>query len=145
MVTILLLIGKFLEFYYKIYHRHRQIVNYLIVGVLTTIVSIVSYNILRFIISNYMICTVLSWVIAVAFAYVTNRKYVFESQEQNILKELSKFVSSRILTLLIEMLIMFLLVDLCGIYDRIAKLVVQVVVTILNYIFSKILVFQKEK
>ena len=145
MISLILLCGVCMQFYLKLYRSHEEVINYLIVGVLTTIVSIVSYNLFRFIIESYMVCTVISWVLAVLFAYVTNRRYVFHSKDKNIGKEISKFVSSRILTLLIEMFIMFVCVDLLHINDRIAKLLVQVVVTILNYVFSKLFVFHGKK
>lgn len=145
MITLILISAFFLEFYLRIYKSKKEIIHYLIVGVLTTVVSIASYYLFRIFIKSYMICTILSWVAAVSFAYITNRKFVFYSREKNIIKEISKFVSSRVLTLLIEMFIMFLFVDLFNIDDRISKFFVQFVIVILNYIFSKILVFKPVK
>ena len=80
----------------SLYHKYREIIVYLIVGVLTTVVSLVSYYLLRIIINNYQVCTVLSWICAVLFAYITNRKFVFESKNNDIIKEFSSFVGSRI-------------------------------------------------
>lgn len=145
MISFILLSAFFLEIFLKIYKRKKEVIDYLIVGVLTTIVSITSYYLFRLVIENYMVCTVLSWIAAVAFAYITNRKFVFHSREKNILKEISKFVSSRVLTLLIEIVIMALFVDLLHIDDRISKFFVQFVIVILNYVFSKILVFKPVK
>lgn len=85
---------------------------------------------------------VISWIAAVTFAYFTNRKYVFESNDPNMLKEGSRFFASRIGTLLMDMGTMFLLVTILGMSDKIAKLIVQVIVTIGNYLFSKLLVFK---
>ena len=127
----------------NLYRKYREIIVYLIVGVLTTVVSLLSYYLFRIFITNYQVCTVLSWICAVLFAYVTNRKFVFESKNNNVLKELSSFVGSRILTLFFEMFFMFVTVGLIKINDRIAKLVVQVFITILNYLLSKLLVFKK--
>ena len=133
----------------KLYQKYQEIINYLIVGVLTTIVSLLSYYLLVTTILNphngleLQIANVISWICAVAFAYITNRIFVFKSINQNKLKELTSFVSSRIITLLMDMGIMFFMVTLWGINDKIAKLVVQVVVTIANYIFSKLFVFKK--
>ena len=79
----------------------------------------------------------------VAFADVTNRKFVFESNEKNKIKEASKFVTSRIATLLMDMAIMFIGVTLLKFNDKIIKLVSQVVVIIANYLLSKIIVFNK--
>ena len=78
------------------------------------------------------------------FAYFTNRKFVFESKNPDMLKEASAFVGARVTTLLMDMLCMFIMVTCMGLNDKIAKLVVQVIVTVANYIFSKIFVFRKK-
>ena len=126
--------------------KYRELINYLVAGALTTLVSIGSYNIFRIWISaegmGYLICVVLSWFVAVSFAYVLNRKFVFESKEPNILQEMSKFFGARSSTLGIEMLLMLLLVGLFMVNDRIAKVLVQLVILTLNYLFSKFLVFK---
>lgn len=133
----------------EIYEKYKEIINYLIVGVLTTIVSLAVYYISVFTFLNpdipiqLQIANILSWICGVAFAYFTNRKFVFESKETNQLKEASKFVVSRIVTLFMDMLIMFLGVTIIGFSDKIMKLVSQVVITISNYIFSKLFVFKK--
>ena len=121
---------------------------YIIVGVCTMIVSLVSY----FIMANtlqmyYQAANLISWVLAVAFAYVT-KKYVFKSPYTSVqatTKELVSFVSSRVASLLVEILSMFFFVQVCQIDDNIVKLLNQVLVTVLNYIFSKFWVFRKEK
>ena len=120
-----------------------------IFGVLTTIVSLSVYYfcVLTFLNPNnafqLQIANILSWILAVAFAYVTNRKFVFESKDPNKLKELIKFVTARLLTLFLDMLVMFILVTLLHFNDKISKLISQVIITISNYIFSKIFVFKK--
>ena len=122
---------------------------YLIFGVLTTIVSLSVYYfcVLTFLNPNnafqLQIANILSWILAVAFAYATNRKFVFESKDPNKLKELIKFVTARLLTLFLDMLVMFILVTLLHFNDKISKLISQVIITISNYIFSKIFVFKK--
>ena len=131
--------------------KHREIISYLIVGVLTTIVSYGVYYILTisFLDPNnkieLQIANIISWICAVIFAYFTNRKYVFKSKEKDILKEGSKFCLSRIATLLLDMLTMFIMVSILHINDRIAKLVSQVIVTIGNYIISKFMVFKRKE
>lgn len=128
----------------------REVIMYLIFGVLTTVVSLVVYYALIFTILNpenaiqLQIANILSWVAGVAFAYVTNRKYVFESKEENKLKELSKFVTSRLVTLFLDMFIMFVGVTWLKGNDKIVKLISQVLVIIGNYVFSKIFVFKKK-
>ncbi len=128
---------------YKLYKKHEEIINYVIAGALTTLVSILSYYLLRFIIPYYYVNTTLSWILAVSFAFIVNKKYVFKSKENNILEEFIKFIGSRITTLLLEILLMFILVSLLKVNDMIAKLMLQVVILILNYILSKLYVFKK--
>lgn len=134
-----------------LYRNNKEIINYLIIGVLTTIVSLVTYYLLTFSFLNpnnnleLQVANVISWVVSVMFAYITNRKYVFESKSCNIKKELSKFVSSRLTTLVIDMMLMFIFVSLLMFNDKIIKLIVQFVVIILNYIFSKLFVFKSDK
>ncbi len=133
-----------------LYKKYEEIINYLIVGVLTTVVSLVTYYLAVSTVLNpnnaieLQIANIFSWVCAVTFAYITNRLFVFKSKEKNKLKEITSFVGSRVITLLMDMGIMFLMVTLAGINDKIAKLVVQVVVTIANYVFSKLFVFKKK-
>ena len=133
----------------SMYGKYKEIVNYLIVGVLTTVVSLAVYYgcVLTFLNPENPVqlqaANIISWVAAVTFAYFTNRKYVFESKNKDKSVEALKFVGSRLTTLLIDMSCMFLLVTVAGISDKIAKLVVQVIVTVSNYILSKFLVFRK--
>ena len=135
----------------KIYKKYKEIINYLVVGVLTTIVSLVVYYgcVMTFLDPSnaiqLQIANILSWILAVTFAYFSNRKFVFESKNPNMLKEAISFVNARIVTLLMDMLCMFILVTCMGRSDKIAKLVAQVVVTVANYIFSKLFVFQKNE
>ena len=132
----------------QLYIKYREIINYLIVGGLTTFVSLGTYYlcVFTFLDPTYalqlQIANILSWIAAVTFAYFTNRKFVFESKNQNIAKEAVSFYLSRIATLLLDMGFMLLLVTLAGINDKIAKLVVQVLVMISNYVLSKFLVFK---
>lgn len=133
----------------EIIKRNREIISYLIIGVLTTIVSLISYYLLTITILSpnnpleLTIANIISWIISVLFAYITNRKYVFQSKDKNILKEASKFTLSRVTTLIIDILLMFIFVSILHFNDKIIKLLVQIIIIILNYIFSKLLVFKK--
>lgn len=122
--------------------KYDEIIRYIIAGILTTIVSIASYNLLRNINIDYKICTILSWILAVIFAYFINKLFVFKSQKNNI-KEFINFILARLLSLFIEFIFMIIMVDLISINDRIAKLIVQFIVLVLNYVFSKFFVFKK--
>ena len=133
----------------RLYKKYKEIINYLIVGGLTTVVSLGTYYacVLTFLDPDdafqLQVANIISWIAAVTFAYFTNRRFVFESKNQNMLKEATAFFAARIGTLLMDMGIMFVFVTLLGFNDKIMKLVVQVVVTVANYIFSKFLVFKK--
>ena len=91
-----------------------------------------------------MICTALSWIITIIFAYITNRKFVFTEHDSNIFREMTTFLASRIATLIVELACMYVAVDMLSIDDRVAKIVVQVIVIVLNYILSKLFVFKRK-
>ena len=132
-----------------LYLKYKEIVNYLIVGVLTTVVSLGVYYICTVTFLDpknafqLQVANIISWIVSVIFAYFTNRKYVFESKNPNIVKEATSFFLSRVSTLLMDMGIMFVCVTLIGMNDKISKIISQVVVIISNYIFSKLFVFKK--
>ena len=131
-----------------LFNKYKELIMYLIFGVLTTVVRLVSYYLLTVTILNpesgiqLQIANILSWIISVAFAYVTNRKYVFDSK--NIVKEITSFVGGRVATLLMDMAIMFIFVTVLHLNDKLFKLISQVVVIVANYIISKIFVFKKD-
>ena len=139
----------------ELYIKYKEIINYLIFGVLTTLVNLITKYILLFTVLNptngfqLQIAIIVSWIVAVIFAYFTNRKFVFESKNQNKLKEFMSFVVARIATLLLEMFIMWFFVTLLklnsDLYVVIFTLVAQVSVIIGNYIFSKLFVFRKDR
>ena len=130
-----------------LYLKNKEIVNYVIVGGMTTIVSLGSYYMCVITFLNpknamqLQIANIISWICAVAFAYITNRKYVFESKNENKVQEVIKFVGARISTLFIDIICMAIFVSLLKINDKFAKLLVQFIVFALNYIFSKLYVF----
>ena len=139
----------------ELYYKHKEIINYLIFGVLTTIVSLATKYLLLFTIldaSNAIqlqIAIITSWITACLFAYITNRIWVFESKSKEIIKEMVKFFISRLATLGMEMLIMFIFVTALGlnsdVWVIIWTLVSQVVIIIGNYILSKLIVFKNKK
>ena len=133
----------------SLYKKYEEIINYVIVGGLTTLVSLATYYLCVLTVFDpdnavlLQLANIISWVVAVTFAYITNRIFVFKSKSKDYVKEISSFAGSRVVTLLLDMGIMFLGVTILGFNDKIAKLVVQVIVTILNYILSKLFVFKK--
>lgn len=122
-----------------------HILKYLIFGIITTIISLGSFWILiAFSNLNENICNILSILIGVLTAYVLNRKFVFESKEENILKEFSKFVMSRIASSLFDIFMFFIFATCLELNEMIVKVVISIVVIILNYFLSKLLVFKKK-
>lgn len=131
--------------------KYEEIIRYLIIGVLTTLVSLLVYYILIYTTFDpnkaieLQITNIISWIAAVTFAYFTNRKYVFMKEKEATLKEALSFYMSRVSTLLIDMILMYLFVTVLHYNDKIIKLIVQVVVIVLNYVFSKFIVFKKDE
>ena len=130
--------------------KYEEIVAYLIVGVMTTVVSLCTYYGCVMIVLDPRIAwqlqaaNIISWIAAVTFAYGMSRKFVFKSKRKDWLKEAAAFYSSRLLTLWMDMAIMFGMVTLGGMNDKIAKLVVQTVVIVGNYVLSKLFVFSNK-
>ena len=103
----------------KLLDKYGEIIRYLIIGVLTTIISLITYYLLTYTILNpkkvieLQIANIISWIISVTFAYFTNRQYVFQKKDKSNFKEISGFYLSRISTLLIDMFLMYLFVRYC--------------------------------
>lgn len=127
--------------------KHWDILSYLFFGVLTTVVNYLvylpCYNLLGI---SASVSNIIAWVVAVAFAYLTNKPLVFRSHDwsrQTVIPELTKFVGCRIGSGALETGIIFLTVDLLCWNGNVMKLMTSVLVVVLNYIGSKLLVFRK--
>ena len=127
--------------------KYWDIVTYLFFGVLTTVVNYIiylpAYNLLGL---SASVSNVLSWAVAVAFAYLTNKPFVFKSHDwskETVIPELTKFVSCRIASGAMETVILLVAVDILGWNGNLWKLLTQVLVVVLNYVFSKLIVFRK--
>ena len=127
--------------------KYWDILTYLVFGVLTTVVNYIVYlpvyNILGL---SAAMSNAIAWVVAVAFAYLTNKPFVFKSYDwsrKTVIPELTKFVSCRVASGAMETLILLVAVDILGWNGNIWKLLTQVMVVVLNYIFSKLIVFKK--
>ena len=132
----------------ELYKKYKEIINYMIFGGLATLVNFISYYIFAKTLNvDEVISSGLSWFCAVLFAYVTNKLFVFESRKntkREMIKEMISFFLARILSgALCDVGTFALMVKVLNINDIIAKLVTQVMVVIVNYIFSK-LIFKKE-
>ena len=139
----------------KLYKKYEEVINYLIVGGLTTLVGVGSKLLLLFTILDQtnglelQIAEIISGVLAVAFAYITNKVFVFHSKTKGKerIKELFNFVKGRIATQVIQMFIMWFFVTLLklntDLWVIIFTLICQVMQIVLNYVISKFLVFKK--
>lgn len=128
--------------------KYWDILSYLIFGVLTTVVNYAVYlPIYNLLVLSAAVSNVIAWVAAVAFAFLTNKPFVFKSHDwsaKTVIPELTKFVSCRIASGAMETVILLLTVDLLGWNGNIWKLITQVLVVILNYVTSKLVVFRKK-
>lgn len=131
-----------------LYQKYKDIIPYGIFGVLTTLVNVAVYWIaahpLRL---GTMPSTVLAWIMAVLFAYVTNRKWVFHSTAVTaveIRKEILSFFICRLATGVLDWVCMFIFVDLLGLYDVAIKVLANILVIILNYVASRLVVFKRK-
>lgn len=130
----------------KICIKYRELLMYGIFGVLTTLINIVCFFLLDKMHVNMYMNNTISWIISVLFAYVTNKIFVFESKDCHfkvILKEGASFFLFRLLSYLIDMLDMYVMVDVFLLSKMFAKIASNVIVIIVNYIFSKLFIFKK--
>ena len=131
--------------------KYEEIIIYLIVGVMTTIVSWAAAFLGKLLLDvdvswQNTLNNTISWVVGVLFAYPLNRKWVFKSKNPKILKEFLGFASSRVSTLVMDIVIMWLTVNVISMNYWIAKIFISsVIVTIANYVFSKLLIFKKKE
>lgn len=134
----------------KLLVKYREIIMYVIFGVLTTVVSYVVFLLFTEVIvisNNTLPANILSNAAGIIFAYITNRKFVFESKAKgfvSVAKEAAKFVSGRLFTFVLDLAFVYVAVDILKGSGAIWKLVSNVVVIILNYLISKFLVFTKK-
>ncbi len=129
----------------ELFKKYKEPILYILFGIATTLVNFISYFLLSKLDFATAISTVLAWFISVIFAFLTNRKYVFNANKNGFFKQLFGFFSMRIATGILDVLIMILFVDVWGFNDLVIKILSNVLVIILNYIFSKFLVFKNKK
>lgn len=128
--------------------KYRESIMYLVFGGLTVGVNIATYiGLTRIIELNYMVANIIAWIVAVIFAYITNKFFVFESNNTEIkflIKEFTSFVSCRLLSGVMEMILMYVMIDMMGINDFITKIFTNILVIVLNYVLSKVIIFKKQ-
>jgi len=146
---------KFWKNIVQFYQTYEEIINYLFIGGLSTVISLgVKYGLLFTILDakdamQLQISVVISWLAAVIFAYITNRKFVFKSDNSNIQGEVIKFFSARIATLIMEAVFMWFFVTFLKMNSDIQviiwTIIVQILVIVGNYFLSKFFVFKEKK
>lgn len=140
-----------MEKFKALYVKYEEIIVYLIVGVLNTIVSWAAWYLCAFtvldaqIVWQNAVLSAIQWVVGVVFGYVMNRKYVFKSKDPRIMKEFLQFSGGRVSTWILDTVMMILLVNILSVNEYVSKIIVAILVMIGNYLISKFLVFNKKK
>ncbi len=131
----------------SLYHKYKEIILFAFFGGLTTLVNVVAYFISsRLCRLNVIASTIIAWALAVLFAYITNRKYVFQSKNttvKSVTMEFGAFISSRLLTGLLDLAIMYVFVKLLDQNDVVIKIISNIIIIISNYLLSRLLVFKQ--
>ena len=132
-----------------LWKKYKEIITYLFFGFVTTVVNYGVYALLvRGFHMDVVPANIIAWIIAMIVAFVTNKLWVFESKARDgktVLREFAEFAIARLITLGIETLLLWIFVDKLGVNDLIMKIITNVIVVILNYVFSKFIIFRKKK
>ncbi|MGN0141787.1 MAG: GtrA family protein [Roseburia sp.] len=132
----------------ELLRKYKSFIMYAIFGVLTTVINLASYYVLYNMLHwSNLASTALAWLIAVIFAFATNKKWVFDSQSMEwkvLLYELVTFFACRLATGVLDMVVMFVAVDVMAWNEMLWKLLSNVIVIILNYVASKLVIFKKK-
>lgn len=135
-----------MNWFKKTFMKNQEIFKYLLFGVLTTVVNIAVFFLFDTVLNfPYMIANAISIIVAILFAFFTNKKYVFKSKSQTwklAFKAFYLFVSLRLVSGLFDMLSMWMLVDFMNLETNFSKVLTQFIIVVLNYIFSKLYIFK---
>ncbi|MBF7059039.1 GtrA family protein [Weissella confusa] len=129
----------------NLYAKHRMMVLYILFGGFTTVVSLLSYSVLVLLSVNYQVANLVSWILSVTFAFVTNKLWVFDAKDFSVktwLVEGSKFYLGRLSTFALEAGLLFIGVTLLQGNAIMWKLIIQIIILLTNYFISKLLVFK---
>ena len=147
----------------KLFIKYKELITYVFFGGLTTVVNLIVFKLFGMLLGDerYLISNAIAWVVAVIFAFITNKLWVFESKSLSgkvLLKEIPSFFAARVLSFIIEEAGLFMLIDLIGFSEyslkimsievsgeMISKLILAIVVVIFNYFCSKLIIFKKKK
>lgn len=130
----------------QLWNRYKEVILYLVFGVCTTLVNIIVYYLCAHPLGMKTVPgTCIAWAVSVLFAYITNKIWVFESRSRDmkeVLREMVSFVSCRIATGVLDLVIMYLCVDVMHMPDMWIKIASNVLVVVLNYLASKLFIFR---
>ena len=133
---------------FALYRKYKEVILYLVFGGLTTVINIVAYIFCARLLGMATVpSNALTWIVSVAFAYVTNKIFVFESRTETwaqTVKECFSFVMCRLATGVMDMVIMYVSVDVFHWNDVVMKILSNILVIVLNFIFSKLIIFAKK-
>lgn len=147
----------------KLYNKYKEVILYVVFGVLTTLVNFATFWLFTKILGEdlYLLNNAIAWIVSVIFAYITNKIWVFDSKSFNfkvLIKEITSFVVARLFSFGVEELGIWLFVDVLSFGERaftilgftitgqmVAKVFLAVIVVIMNYFFSKFIIFAKKK
>lgn len=128
--------------------KNREVVLYLLFGFLTTVLNVIVFaGCVRLLNFGVLVSNVFAWIISVLFAYLTNRRFVFDSRASSaidIIKECLVFFAGRIGTGIFDIIAVYIVVEILLFNDIITKIVVNFLVVVFNYLISKFLVFKRE-
>ena len=131
----------------RIIQKYKSIIAYLFFGVLTTLINWGSYFLFYNIAKTPNVpSTIIAWILAVAFAFITNKIWVFDSKSfdgKTILHEIWTFITARLITGILDVVIMYFAVDVFVMNSTVWKLISNIIVIVLNYIFSRLIIFKK--
>ncbi|AIM25276.1 GtrA family protein [Melissococcus plutonius] len=133
----------------NLFQKYKELIAYLVFGGLTTVINIVVFFICQNILAiDYKISNAIAWFLSVLFAFITNKYLVFKSKQKDkrsFIKEMALFYWYRFVSFIIDMGMMIFFVDLLHTTDMLAKVITQIVIIIINYVFSKLFIFSKKK
>ena len=128
------------------FHKYKEAILYLFFGGCTTLINVLAFMLLRLFQIDTYISNTIAWLLAVLFAFITNKLYVFESKgkrKKEVVKECLSFFFFRILSLVFDMGIMYVMISLLHRNELLSKIVSNIFVIIINYVFSKVFIFKK--
>ena len=138
-----------LKFFTKYYREHKEGMRYLVFGALATVINIIffaiAYNLMNL---STTISNIIAWITAVIFAYLTNKFFIFFTKAKNIkdlIREVVAFFGARVFTLVVETIFLNIFIDTLAYNSTIMKIISNILVIILNFIFSKLFIFKKDE